>query len=335
MTPDMHPNWDSTDNEEQSVPVHITPEAPQEPAKEPTPAPPPSQPIQVSRQPAALAGILLVVAVGFTFYKGVESLRGQLTDTVEIRMTNFGFEPDTVQVDYGMTITWINDTNEPQTITSDEICADDGTEDCLNLGPIAPGSSATYTVSDDMYEDIYSYTRLSDRVIGDIIVGSAGEFFGELDAMAEEEGFEEAIVSNEEAPAPTGLQELQNMQGTMEDEEDLDAMEEQADTVPTIPEPDFFTDLPAAPTEVPATPEKTELDIPTTPAAIPTNPYTIGSPGVPSANVHSGAPAPITQHNPIRQPETGAGIWMVALLSLVGIYLIAKNSVRRVYVRNH
>ena len=367
---DMHPHWNSTDDSkpsskpvqpivERSVPVT---EKKQEVAT-------------VSRRPAAVVGILLVVGMGFGFFKGVESLRGQLSPTVQIHITETGFNPDIAKVDYDQNIVWTNDTDEPQHIISGTICESEETADCLSLGPIPPRGSAVFKIGRTIEDAIYSYSRVSDGVHGQIALGIAQELLDDEDEeeapesstpepVVEESAFDNSEAFEDASSASSssvneGLEELQQLQDEMDssssvaaiadnfeetdnEEENFDELEnlealEEEFTDDTL-DSNYFTDTLEIPEEAPSTIEPiaevvNDPVIPTVPQAnIPTNPYTATSgqsyvyAGT-ANNLHSGAPAPITQtHQPIRQPETGASVWIVALLSMIGIYWYTRSA---------
>ena len=75
MNKDIHPNWHTTDDEE-VVPVRVVQ---REEKKEM-----PTQTMTVSRRPAAIFGILLVVGMTTFFYHGVQNLTGQIAGGQQI-----------------------------------------------------------------------------------------------------------------------------------------------------------------------------------------------------------------------------------------------------------
>ncbi len=152
---DLHPNWQSTDNApgEQALPVRIV-EKPKQEQK--TPAQTPHQPRmrRLSRQPAAIAGMLLAVSIGLSLFFGVD--RGAQTT---VRITQNGFAPKAITVMPGNTIQWINETDHAHVLQSDALCTSD--QRCFSTVTIDPGATATLTITKDFIAGTYPYYSIS------------------------------------------------------------------------------------------------------------------------------------------------------------------------------
>ncbi len=122
---DIDPRWQtSTDRASPTGPVHVHVEGA-------------GGFRSVSRTPAAIAGVLLVCAVGFLAFRGWDALPAQLNSTssssasssqtgATIHLTTLGANPPTVTVKPGETIVFINDTKSPQILKSDNLQGADG-----------------------------------------------------------------------------------------------------------------------------------------------------------------------------------------------------------------
>jgi plastocyanin len=277
----IHPDWQS----EEDVPVPVTVKDEENAS------------VQISRRPAAIVGMLLVVGIGFSFFRGVENLTGQLSgNTQTIRITENGFEPDRLEVEHGQTITWMNEQDVPHIVESGTLCSDTGF--CLMTNTLFKGDSDNFTITPDMPSGSYQYTStIVDGVSGEIvIVTDVADDFVDISEILGNDFFGESVATT--TPPPSGF-----------DSQD-------------------FSTAPAR-----------------NPSGLPTNPYAIGN-----ERIHpfdsSGDPIPEafgdeptnTQQNaaaanairegrgPIRQPETGAGVWAVILGSTAGLYWVTRNS---------
>lgn len=112
----MHPHWQSTEGEEEVLvraktagPTHAT----------------------VSRAPAAVVGILLMIGIVAFSFGGVRAILGQLanpTPDVTIRLTQDGPDPTPATVKPGQVIRFVNEDQIPHVLTSDTLPTSDGAE---------------------------------------------------------------------------------------------------------------------------------------------------------------------------------------------------------------
>lgn len=296
----IDPVWQSEEDEE---PVEVT-------VKKPVPEAN-SEGAVVSRRPAAIVGMLIVIGIGFSFFQGVENLTGQLTDGSNVKtvtITANGFEPARIEVEHGQTITWVNNQDVPHIIESETLCSDTGF--CLMSSTLFNGDSDNFTITPDIQPGSYTYTSsISAELIGEVVV---------VTQIADDFIDIENIIGNDFFADPVGT---------------TTAPPDSADNF----NPQDFAPPPQ---------ENTGL---------PTNPYAIGS-----ERIHpfdgSGNPIPeafgddpneatanqvaataIAQgRGPLRQPETGAGVWGVIFGSIAGLYMVTRNSFAKVaQVRDH
>ncbi len=297
---DIDPTWQAED--ETPVPVTVKNTVPQEQRLVQTPRK------EISRRPAALVGVLLVIGIGcFVFFRGVSNLTGQLSeDTTQpvVHITADGLQPQELNVEHGQTITWINDTNKPEIIVSQTLCADTGY--CLSSKSLFEGDSDTFSITPDMQAGIYDYTSATNPALTGKII----------------------IVTNT-------VEDYQNVSSLLTDEaQNLDL-----DTTTVVSPTGNYAPNPTADDEfvVPAT----------TQAGIPTNPYTADSQrmypldsfGNPIPEAFGDAPdtygdsmeADIFSNGqgPLSQPQTGPELWIVIAGSIAGILFVTRNAFAR------
>lgn len=154
----LHPDWQSTDGE-QPVPVRSA-------RSEATHAP-------VSRAPAALVGIALILGVAAFSFGGVRGLLGQLagpTPDVTIRLTPTGPDPDPAVVEPGNVVRILNEDQIPHVLSSDDLPTADGTP--FETPGIFAGGDYVFTVPASAADGTYAYiSQTNPEFSGEIIVG--------------------------------------------------------------------------------------------------------------------------------------------------------------------
>ena len=284
----IDPIWQSDD---ESVPVTVKSQT--------EPEITPSTGTQISRRPAAIVGMLLVIGAGFSFFRGVEGLTGQLIDGAQvIRITSEGFEPRRVEVEHGQTITWKNEAEVAHIIESDTLCSDTGF--CLMTSTLLTGDSDNFTLTPDMQPGNYPYfSSIEEELIGEIIiVTQTADDFIDINEVVGNDFFAEPVGTTTPPPA--------NADG--------------------FGPPQDFGPLPPSDT------------------GLPTNPYAIGSERIhpfdgsgnpipeafgdePDGSTSNVVASAIAQgRGPLRQPETGAGVWGVIFGSIAGLYWMTRNA---------
>lgn len=269
----IHPDWQAEDEMPIQVSVKNTP-----PAQK-----------QISRRPAAIVGMLLVLGAGFSFFRGTELLTGQLADTIEntITITDDGFLPDSLEVTSGDTITWNNEQDTPHILESDSLCRENG--ECLLTSTLFKGDSDTFTITPDIPAGTYQYhSSIVGDLIGEIVITSDATF------ITTDEYFQDAL------------------------------------------------DTPSTPTPTP-TPVAAEA-IPDSPSPLPSNPYAIGNDRMhPFDNLGNpipeafdddaySTPEPVRYTNgkgPVRQPESGADVWVILIGSIAGLWYVTRSAFAR------
>lgn len=295
----LHPHWESDGAE---VPVRAREES--------TPATPmPENAKTVSRQPAAIVGMITVIAFGYIFFQGVDSLTGQVANSERVKtvmITESGLSPETLEIEHGDTITWTNEQAIPHILESQTLCSDTGY--CLQTKTLFQGESDNFTITLDIPAGSYEYTSATSAdILGTIIVTTTpADDFQDVTSLLDNSIFGNTPIND----TPV-------------------------DTTPPPPSTPF---PPANPN--PTAPLNT---------GIPRNPYTADSTrvhpfdadGNPIESAFGDIPSPqpstaprvnTNGRGPIRQPETGAGgILFILLGSIAGLFYATKHCFEKTY----
>lgn len=107
----IHPHWQSTDEDERVVHIHAA-----EPATQ-----------TVSRRPAAIFGIALSLLIGTVVFTGLRGMYAQITtEKKTVRITAEGLSPVVITVAPGETILWINEDSIPHLLASETLTESNG-----------------------------------------------------------------------------------------------------------------------------------------------------------------------------------------------------------------
>ncbi len=285
----IHPHWDT---EEGAVSVPVTARK-----AERAPVIPASS---VSRRPAALAGIALVLTVGVLalVQRGDLALPAQTVATADIRITPTGFVPQAFAISAGQTITWINEDSIPHILASTNLPTD--TSSPLESPPIFPGQRYTVTIPETTLESDYTYiSRTSASLNGSVTISA-------LSAAAQEE--------RDRPPVETQPDEI-----PLEDTVD--------DVLPEPAQDDWQDD------GFPTTGGAVRAGLPTNPYTVATAGYRPG--GAASSAMSTGASRPTATvtaqtvpaaqyHRPTSQPSSGMGTWMLCLVAAYAIWILTR-----------
>ena len=282
----IHPHWAT---EEGAVEVPVTTRT-----RTPVPAVPLSS---VSRRPAAIAGIALVLTVGVTtlFQRGDLALPAQTVDAaVDIRITPAGFMPQAFAVSPGQSITWINEDSIPHILASTNLPTDGSTP--LESPPIFPGQRFTVVIPDDAPENDYAYiSRTSASLNGAVSVSA-------LSAAAQ-------------------------------DERDSPQQEQPLD-IPVDDTPLNEDDWQAEPTAEPVREAPIRTGLPTNPYTVGTAAYRPGGaassamsrPALPAATVTAQTPPPAQYHRPTSQPSSGMSTWLLCIMGAYAVWVLSRST---------
>ncbi len=325
MSEPLDPHWQ---NEERPVRVTVRTQA----ASHTAAAQPcvQSDMVSVSRRPAAVAGILLSGGVLLSLYGASDLFLGQTlpesTSDAVVTITTKGFEPSMVRVQPGKSITWKNNGDIPHILTSDTLETTDG---LLDTSPIFTGSTLTVQISESAKTGTYTYESLTSSFSGAVLVTAD-------DAQAG--GTVSSAVSSVQQPViPTTAVSSSSAAAIVSSVSSSSAAPQNTWTAPSSRAAAGDSPFPAQ-VNAPQVPV-----IPVTPTGlVPRNPYALNRTGNPapiepatvagqrssvrsgSSSLHAGAP--IKEHKPVSQPQTGTGEWLVALVGLVSLALVTKKA---------
>lgn len=301
----LHPHWDS---EGEEVPVTVrTPSEGSESI--------PENAKTISRQPAAIVGMLVVMAIGYIFVQGVESLTGQVASdntSTTVHITDNGLDPARLEVEHGQTITWVNEQGIPHILESDTLCSDTGF--CLQTKTLFEGESDNFTITLDIPAGTYAYTSATSASIeGEIVITTtATEDFREVTSLLDNDFFGNTPVDspfdaefNNQAPAPipTPSPAQQNTITTS------------VNTQQNIP-------------RNPYTADSTRIH----PFDGQGNPIESAFDDIPQQEVTAPPMINSNGRSPIRQPETGAGgLWFIVFGSIAMLWHLSRHCFRKTY----
>ena len=325
MSRDLHPAWLSEPGAE-PVAVRVRETAAQQTA--------PAR-VTVSRRPAAAAGILVVMGLLASVYGTQDLFPGQLsapssttTDAaLSIRITETGFDPKTLSVRPGDTVTWINNAAIPYILTSADIETVDGP---LDTSPIFPESSLAVTIAKGAKTGKFTYISQTSTDTGELMIDAAA-------APASAPSPATNAVVSSAAPAPVSSVTAPPV-----------AAVSSAPRVSPSSQPRPSPQPMPARSEAAKAPPQNIPVIPTTAVgAIPRNPYAINKPSyvdpvqptsskasvASSSKGHGGAPskpvASVTDHKPTSQPGSGPENWIVAIVSVLSLCALGMQAMRK------
>jgi plastocyanin len=335
---DLHPNWQTTDAGGDSAPVRIS--VHQETIQPPTLSPSISNNqhptlTQISRQPAAIVGMLLASTIGLSLAFGWSA--GSKHQSVTVHITAKGFEPSIIQADADATLTWVNDTSFTHTLQSDQLCT--RYQECFITDAIAPGSSTRLALSDAFSTGTYTYYSINQRGLeGSLTITSRRTEAPRTTAQAIPQGnVQPTVPMSKSSAAPIRPQQRSSQAVNMMDPDDTSALdgfsdeENLASLEDEMFEPSEDTRV-EDPVDSPEAPSHDQSNL------LPLNPNTVGShrttqppsAGTSSAkggeSLHGGAPL----RKPITQPSTGPGLWAVITGSAGLLFFGTRKMLRRV-----
>lgn len=277
----VDPHWQVEHEEIQEIPIHVR----GNPSSPPVPLASPA-----TRRPAAIVGVLMVLLMGFFFVHGVQTLRGQTNDEspLEVRITEEGFNPKSIEVKPGQDIRWINDDpTVPHILTSDTLLTIDGP---LYTDHILPGDTFTTTIASDAKPGTFVYVSLTEDFAGEVVIADTAKKTPSTEI-------------GKTASMPKTPQSQKSSQARLSRDGDLqgDPSSLTAQAVPQGP-------IPRNPYTV-GSPLPSHSGKTTSPA---------------SAQIFGSSNTP----KPFRQPETGPGLWIVSFMSIGSLLWITRHYFR-------
>lgn len=153
----IHPHWQSTDEDERPVRIHSA-----EPATQ-----------TVSRRPAAIFGIALSLLIGTAVFTGLRGMYAQITtEKKTVRITAEGLAPTVITVEPGETILWINEDSIPHLLASETLMESNG--EPFAPPAIFPGNEYEFIVPVTAAGGTHSYiSQTSSDISGQIVITGA------------------------------------------------------------------------------------------------------------------------------------------------------------------
>ena len=305
--------------------------------------------VPATRLPAAIVGIVAFGMVGFTIVGGWQALTAQVGGTggaaagaaatssvasnaaVQVRITAKGFQPSSATVKPGQLITWTNEQSIPHILTSQTLR--DGSGKYLNTPAIFPGGSESFRVGPKELDRQHIVTSTTDeKLSGFVTVSVSGTA-----ASASSSSKKLPLGSLDGVNLPTGEgtnhAAANATAGSSLSNASLSSAKSSGTTTTAIAQitsssSTGYASIASQPTTI-----DTYAPIPTpTPIAVPVavtaTPVT-NAPTIVSQNSYA-PPTP----EPFEEPHTGPGLWVVTLMSVVGLglwgrkYLMRPESVR-------
>ncbi len=326
---DIHPHWDSTGDSDEVLISAIHDD------RKSVSVPIAASATTMSRRPAALVGILIVVLLGVTYsggwsdlIQGIAAIRAQLGSSQQqqaeqaapaatatqttVALTVAGVVPPSITVRPGDSFVLRNDTDTLQIIESKTLFESDGST--LSTAAIAPGGSETITLSPTQLPGAFTFaSAVNPALTGTVNVNDAGKVgFGE--------SLNNVPLVTGEQNLPTGATPVSNPT---------------ANDTTGIPSADSA--YPAANTADPIETITAPMDTAAPAEALPQNPYTVGntSPYVFDANgqptagatAHASATQAPGRLTPPSNTDSGPALWLTFALSGIALFTIARKHI--------
>jgi hypothetical protein len=165
---DLHPHWRSIEKQGQKTPEQNTTVSFEKQTES-------SSEKRVTRVPAAIVGILVMVGTAYMALQNQSLLVGDTvsttlpSDTHIIKISDSEITPRVITAKPGELITIVNDTKTPQIIQSDTLHIDEG--NILVSPAIQPGSAYSFNIFSTEEEKTYRFILFTNpSLFGDIIV---------------------------------------------------------------------------------------------------------------------------------------------------------------------
>jgi hypothetical protein len=282
----------------------------------------------VSRKPAAMVGIALVLVTGVALFQGFGFITAQLAPStlhlpVEIHITDTGIVPDMAEVFPGQEVVFYNDQADlPHILESNSI--KDQNNKPLYTPAIFPGTSQSVKISATQPAGVFQYVSTTANDVKGSLLIKADTTTPPANSSSLSSVVSSVVVSSSASSAAVSS---------------VSSPTSSATTSSTASSSSNTTLVFAGQSSVSSTTSSQS-------ALIPTNPYTIGSnrqhgfdadgnpitsptTTKPTSNtgkktqqmLHSSAPTPP------RQPASGPEVWVVAALSVLSLWMLTRKTV--------
>lgn len=328
---DLHPHWRSM--QEETSPA-ATETAPSRGVKIPIGG------RAISRSPAAVTGILLVLVLGFAIFDGLSSLDRTGENTlaqnksgpIEILITSEGAMPQTVVARPGQEIVWTNQDDIPHILESETIVGENGAT--LYTPAIFPGSQQSFRLAPNHPGGRHTYlSTTSVKIYGEINIVAAEQMppsgKPEQNSIGNRSGSDDPFGNQSEAKDDffrklSGIDPGGSLAG---DNVFTREITEKTASVEFVPLEDGRAETidsmdPLLEKQSPGSLAARAAESANQENLLPFNPYTVGSSvrhpfdakGNPVQTLHAGAPT--KGYKPYKHTETGPALWIAGVGSL-------------------
>ncbi len=242
------------------------------------------------RSPAALFGIAVIAIAGFFSFGGMDLFPAQVGSTaINITITDSGLQPFEVLVKGGRRINWHNSSGIPHILSSSTL--KDANGKAMETIAIFPGSDVSFDIPIDTPDGTYTYVSKTSPTISGRIIVQKDRVTTESSSSVSYTPFTKPVSSS-------------------------------SSSVPSDKRPVYTPNFVSSSSSSSGVAATVDED------GVPQNPYTVGN-NVSSAAAVTKNPssvAPVTEHRPTKQPESGTGLWIVALTGIMALFLVMKKA---------
>lgn len=246
------------------------------------------------RSPAAFVGIAIIALAGFFSFGGLDLIPAQVgVSAVKITITDSGISPAEVLVKGGRRINWVNASGIPHILASSTL--KDANGNPMETTAIFPGADVSFDIPVNTPDGTYTYvSKTSPDINGRIIVQK-----DRLPASASSES-----VTGYTNPPKTSSS----------------SSSERPDR--PVHTPDYVA--PSSSSSSSAGVTNLDADV------LPQNPYTVGNTiSSDSTTKNPSSVAPVTEHRPTKQPESGTSLWIASLIGLFSLVIVMRKATVR------
>jgi plastocyanin len=241
------------------------------------------------RSSAALFGIAIIAIAGFFTFGGMDLFPAQVGSTaVQITITDSGISPDEILVKGGRRINWMNSSGIPHILSSMNL--KDANGKLMETTAIFPGSDFTFDIPVDTPDGTYTYvSKTSPDISGRIVV-------------------QKDRLSTASSSSVTYLPYTKPVTSSL------------SSSAPSTQRPVYTPDY------VPPSSSSSIAAATVNDGDVPQNPYTVGNTVSSTATNNPSSVAPVTEHRPTKQPESGTGLWIASLTGLAALLIVMRKA---------
>jgi len=284
----MHPHWETTDdgNNDDESVAIRVVEKINPSDARATPA--------AKRSGAALFGISLIALAGFFSFGGLDLLPAQVgVSAIKVTITDTAVSPTEVLVKGGRRINFVNASGIPHILSFNTL--KDAKGNSMETTAIFPGSDVSIDIPVDTPDGTYPYvSNTSPTVSGRVIVQK--DRLPSSSSSVTYLPYTKPLVSSSSSSSFTPERPIGKL---------------------------YPSSSNSSATGISASSEMvTNLDTST----VPTNPYSISNPAPRPVDKTIAPVAAVTTHRPVKQPESGTGLWLIVFTGIFSLMIVMKRA---------